>query len=112
MSLQRTDTFMLWVEFDMRLLRSEGCDGKLRSLLLSTGPLSFPQLSSHHFAPQSGAAQLPKIYGFNSALVDEDCLFLNIYAPPGGRDLPVLVWIRKLMFVFKCLWSANAGHLN
>jgi len=24
---------------------------------------------------------------------DEDCLFLNIYAPPAAQNLPVLVWI-------------------
>ncbi|KAJ5849585.1 hypothetical protein N7455_009441 [Penicillium solitum] len=43
--------------------------------------------------PQSGAAKLPEIYGFNSALGNEDCLFLNLYAPPGAKDLPVLLWI-------------------
>lgn len=47
--------------------------------------------------PQSGAAKLPEIYGFNSALGNEDCLFLNLYAPPGAKDLPVLLWIRKYM---------------
>lgn len=24
---------------------------------------------------------------------DEDCLFLNVFAPPGAKNLPVLVWI-------------------
>lgn len=24
---------------------------------------------------------------------DEDCLFLNVFAPPGAESLPVLVWI-------------------
>jgi carboxylesterase type B len=24
---------------------------------------------------------------------DEDCLFLNVYAPPNATELPVLVWI-------------------
>ncbi|KAJ5279973.1 hypothetical protein N7478_005345 [Penicillium angulare] len=43
--------------------------------------------------PQSGGAKLPEIYGFNSALGNEDCLFLNLYAPPGAKDLPVLMWI-------------------
>ncbi|KAJ5657956.1 uncharacterized protein N7484_001605 [Penicillium longicatenatum] len=43
--------------------------------------------------PQSGGAKLPKVYGFNSALGDEDCLFLNVYAPVGAKDLPVLLWI-------------------
>ncbi|KAJ5903626.1 hypothetical protein N7504_006009 [Penicillium tannophilum] len=43
--------------------------------------------------PQSGGAKLPRIYGFNSAPGDEDCLFLNVYAPPRAKNLPVLVWI-------------------
>ncbi|KAJ5248961.1 hypothetical protein N7468_000412 [Penicillium chermesinum] len=43
--------------------------------------------------PQSGGAKLPEVYGFNSALGDEDCLYLNVYAPPGAKDLPVLLWI-------------------
>lgn len=47
--------------------------------------------------PQSGAAQLPKVYGFSSKLGDEDCLYLNVFTPPSARDLPVLVWIRKLI---------------
>ena len=47
--------------------------------------------------PQSGAAQTPAIYGFNSGPGDEDCLFLNVYAPPNARNLPVIVWIRMLI---------------
>ncbi|KAL4917397.1 Alpha/Beta hydrolase protein [Aspergillus aurantiobrunneus] len=43
--------------------------------------------------PQSGIAGTPPEYGFNSGPGDEDCLFLNVYAPPGASDLPVLVWI-------------------
>ncbi|KAJ5719637.1 CAZyme family CE10 [Penicillium malachiteum] len=43
--------------------------------------------------PQSGGAKLPEIYGFGSALGDEDCLFLNVYAPPNAKGLPVLLWI-------------------
>ncbi|KAI1866288.1 uncharacterized protein JN550_007676 [Neoarthrinium moseri] len=31
--------------------------------------------------------------GNDFVLGDEDCLFLNIYAPPDAADLPVLVWI-------------------
>lgn len=45
--------------------------------------------------PQSGAAKTPYIYGFNSGPGDEDCLYLNVYAPPNATDLPVLLWIRK-----------------
>lgn len=45
--------------------------------------------------PQSGVAQLPAIYGFTSGPGDEDCLFLNVYAPPNANGLPVMFWIRK-----------------
>lgn len=44
--------------------------------------------------PQSGAFGVPELYGFNSALGDEDCLFLNVYAAPDASALSVLVWIR------------------
>ncbi|KAI0407088.1 Alpha/Beta hydrolase protein [Xylaria palmicola] len=43
--------------------------------------------------PQTGAFGVPKVYGFNSALGDEDCLFLSVYAAPNATGLPVLVWI-------------------
>ncbi|EGR52449.1 uncharacterized protein TRIREDRAFT_2044 [Trichoderma reesei QM6a] len=45
------------------------------------------------WCPQSGAYGVPPVYGFNSALGDEDCLFLNVYAPPHAENLPVFVWI-------------------
>ncbi|KAJ5103608.1 carboxylesterase family protein [Penicillium argentinense] len=47
--------------------------------------------------PQSGAAKTPTVYGFNSYAGDEDCLLLNLYAPPGARDLPVFLWIRTVL---------------
>ncbi len=54
--------------------------------------------------PQSGAFGLPEVYGFNSALGDEDCLFLNIYAAPNASQLPVLLWIRmELLLIGRCL---------
>lgn len=37
--------------------------------------------------PQGGAGLNPRMRG------EEDCLFLNVYAPPGARELPVMVWI-------------------
>ncbi|PYI00819.1 carboxylesterase family protein [Aspergillus sclerotiicarbonarius CBS 121057] len=43
--------------------------------------------------PQSAAAGTPYVYGFNSGPGDEDCLYLNVYAPPNATDLPVLLWI-------------------
>lgn len=47
--------------------------------------------------PQASAFGTPTDYGFNGGpgLGDEDCLYLNIYAPIGANKLPVLVWIRK-----------------
>ncbi len=33
------------------------------------------------------------IYNPLQTVDDEDCLFLNVYRPPGAKDLPVLVWI-------------------
>lgn len=38
---------------------------------------------------------MPLVYGFNSNPGNEDCLYLNVYAPPRAENLPVLVWIRK-----------------
>jgi para-nitrobenzyl esterase len=31
---------------------------------------------------------------------DEDCLFLNVWAPSGGRGLPVLVWVHGGAYIF------------
>ncbi|KAK2602565.1 hypothetical protein N8I77_009083 [Diaporthe amygdali] len=43
--------------------------------------------------PQTGGYGFPEVYGFNSALGDEDCLFLNVYASPSASGLPVFLWI-------------------
>ena len=49
------------------------------------------------FCPQTGASsETPAAYGFNSALGNEDCLFLNVYAPADAKNLPVFFWIREL----------------
>ncbi|KAL5083128.1 hypothetical protein Trisim1_001963 [Trichoderma cf. simile WF8] len=45
------------------------------------------------WCPQSGAFGVPLVYGFNSNPGNEDCLYLNVYAPPRAENLPVLVWI-------------------
>jgi hypothetical protein len=58
-----------------------------------------PAVDQPPVCPQSGAAGTPAIYGFNSGPGDEDCLFLNVYAPSGASDLPVFVWIRKLLIL-------------
>ncbi|KAJ8114995.1 hypothetical protein OPT61_g3253 [Boeremia exigua] len=50
--------------------------------------------SNPPFCPQTGASsKTPAAYGFTSALGNEDCLFLNVYAPANARDLPVFFWI-------------------
>lgn len=54
-----------------------------------------PAVDQPPWCPQSGAFGVPSVYGFNSNLGNEDCLYLNVYAPPQAERLPVLVWIRK-----------------
>ncbi|KAK8065465.1 carboxylesterase family protein [Apiospora hydei] len=46
--------------------------------------------------PQTGAFGTPAAYGFNSGPGDEDCLYLNVYAPHDAKNLPVLMWILPL----------------
>ncbi|KAH7117727.1 Alpha/Beta hydrolase protein [Dendryphion nanum] len=44
--------------------------------------------------PQTGASsETPREYGFISGPGDEDCLFLNVFAPAKAKNLPVFVWI-------------------
>ncbi|KAF2016404.1 alpha/beta-hydrolase [Aaosphaeria arxii CBS 175.79] len=44
--------------------------------------------------PQTGASsETPPEYGFASKLGNEDCLFLNVFAPADAHDLPVFFWI-------------------
>ncbi|KAK5988811.1 Lipase 4 [Cladobotryum mycophilum] len=52
-----------------------------------------PAVTQPPVCPQTGAYGVPEIYGFNSGPGNEDCLYLNVYAPPGAKDLPVFVWI-------------------
>ncbi|KAF1926615.1 alpha/beta-hydrolase [Didymella exigua CBS 183.55] len=50
--------------------------------------------SNPPFCPQTGASsETPAAYGFTSALGNEDCLFLNVYAPANAKNLPVFFWI-------------------
>ncbi|KAL5420276.1 hypothetical protein PMIN03_000103 [Paraphaeosphaeria minitans] len=44
--------------------------------------------------PQTRAGRdMPDAYGFTSALGNEDCLYLNVYAPSNSTNLPVFFWI-------------------
>ncbi|EHK47289.1 uncharacterized protein TrAtP1_010045 [Trichoderma atroviride] len=52
-----------------------------------------PAVDQPPWCPQSGAYGVPSVYGFNSNQGNEDCLYLNVYAPPQAKDLPVFVWI-------------------
>lgn len=54
-----------------------------------------PAINSPPVCPQTGAFGVPPELGFNSGLGTEDCLYLNVYAPPNAKDLPVFLWIRK-----------------
>ena len=52
--------------------------------------------SNGPICPQTGAGKdTPAAYGFNSGLGNEDCLWLNVYAPSNATNLPVFFWIRK-----------------
>ena len=44
----------------------------------------------------------PLVKGYNSELVpgSEDCLQLNVYAPPGAKNAPVMVWIHGGALLF------------
>jgi len=53
-------------------------------------------LSDPPACPQTGASsQTPAAYGFTSAIGNEDCLFLNVYAPAHAKNLPVFFWVRE-----------------
>ncbi|KAF2268888.1 alpha/beta-hydrolase [Lojkania enalia] len=55
---------------------------------------TIPATQDPPLCPQTGAsAEVPSDYGFGSRLGNEDCLFLNVYAPPGAKKLPVFLWI-------------------
>ncbi|KAF2128864.1 alpha/beta-hydrolase [Dothidotthia symphoricarpi CBS 119687] len=55
---------------------------------------ALPAISNPPICPQTGASILtPVEYGFTSALGNEDCLFLNVYAPANAKNLPVWFWI-------------------
>jgi para-nitrobenzyl esterase len=47
------------------------------------------------------------IYDRPLAATSEDCLYLDIWAPEGARDLPVLVWIHGGSFI----WGAGSDPL-
>lgn len=50
--------------------------------------------------PQTGAGKdTPAAYGFTSAPGDEDCLYLNVYAPSNATNLPVFFWIRTFLSI-------------
>ncbi|WP_308240281.1 carboxylesterase family protein [Mesorhizobium sp. J428] len=48
------------------------------------------------------------IYDRPLAATSEDCLYLDIWAPEGARDLPVLVWIHGGSFI----WGAGSDPLH
>ncbi|KAG0653117.1 secreted lipase [Hyphodiscus hymeniophilus] len=52
-----------------------------------------PAINQPPLCPQTGAFGTPAVYGFNSGLGNEDCLYLNVYAAPDAANLPVFLWI-------------------
>lgn len=75
-----------------------------------------PATSDPPFCPQTGAGIDTSIeLGFDSKPGNEDCLFLNVYAPANARNLPVFVWIRKSVCenqLIEMLISADGGGYN
>lgn len=78
-------------------------------------PYAQPPVGELRFAPtvpaeeRSDTLQLTDAFGSSCVQVDlavgasagtEDCLYLNVYAPESGEDLPVMVWIHGGAFVF------------
>ncbi|KAK7934741.1 carboxylesterase family protein [Apiospora marii] len=60
---------------------------------LSNSSWVTPAIAPPPACPQTGAFGVPLIYGFNSGFGTEDCLYLNVYAPPNATNLPVFLWI-------------------
>ncbi|WP_445376620.1 carboxylesterase/lipase family protein [Niveispirillum fermenti] len=62
-------------------------------------PADLPAWAGVRSAVEPGAACMQprprqaSIYANPPARMDEDCLFLNIWAPRGAKDAPVLVWV-------------------
>ena len=70
---------------------------------LSNGSWVAPAIDPPPACPQTGAFGVPPAYGFNTGFGSEDCLYLNVYAPPNATNLPVFLWIRKYLFLICCL---------
>src|SRR5689334_5694954 len=53
---------------------------------------TIPATTDPPICPQTGASsQTPLAYGFGSGPGDEDCLFLNVFAPVNANKLPVFL---------------------
>ncbi|MEH6491118.1 carboxylesterase/lipase family protein [Halopseudomonas sp.] len=78
-------------------------------------PYAQPPVGDLRFTPpvpaqkRTETLQLSSAFGSSCVQVDlaviapageEDCLYLNVYAPESGEDLPVMVWIHGGAFVF------------
>ncbi|GGD03873.1 carboxylic ester hydrolase [Halopseudomonas salina] len=78
-------------------------------------PYAEPPVGELRFAPtvpaedRSETLQLSDAFGSSCVQIDlavrapagnEDCLYLNVYAPESGENLPVMVWLHGGAFVF------------
>ena len=99
-------------EGDVKGVTIEGMDG----IRVFRGiPYAQPPVGELRFAPTEAAEkrnetlQLSSAFGNSCVQVDiatrsvagnEDCLYLNVYAPSSGENLPVMVWVHGGAFVF------------
>jgi len=45
------------------------------------------------------ASECPQLISLGGASDDEDCLYVNVWAPSGAHDLPVMVWLHGGAFI-------------
>ncbi|HEY1554385.1 MAG TPA: carboxylesterase family protein [Kofleriaceae bacterium] len=62
-----------------------------------------PQPVAHWSKPLETTAfgnQCPQKLSYSGPSYDEDCLYINVWAPSGAHDLPVMVWLHGGAFIF------------
>ncbi|HTR54740.1 MAG TPA: carboxylesterase family protein, partial [Kofleriaceae bacterium] len=62
-----------------------------------------PQPPAHWSKPLEATAygnECAQTLSYAGPSYDEDCLYLNVWVPPGAHDLPVMVWLHGGAFIF------------